>query len=300
MEMSPELFEGLFDSLNDAVYLVDSERHITYWNRAAEEISGYRAEEVVGTRCCDNVLCHLDDEGRPLCETACPLAETIAYGENRELEVHIRHSDGHILPVVVRTSPIRDGNGGIVGAAEVFGDNSAKVAAMMRALELEDLSYLDSLTGLGNRRHAMLHLRSRLHELGRYGWAFGVLFIGVDHLARVNDLHGRDLGDEVLRMAARTLENNLREFDFAGRWNDDEFICTVVNVDEEKLADVADRYRSLIEGCELIRNSERIRVTVSLGTTLATGEDDVRGLVARAGRLMSDAKAAGRNQVKVG
>ena len=73
---SPDFFRRLLEELYEGVYFVDTHRRITYWNRAAERISGYAADEVVGHFCQDNILNHVDDMGTQLCFGRCPLMTT--------------------------------------------------------------------------------------------------------------------------------------------------------------------------------------------------------------------------------
>lgn len=110
---------------------------ISPWNRGAETITGYRASDVLGVRCFDNLLRHVDDEGTSLCFCGCPLSAALQDGCPRSTEVFLHHRDGHRVPVRVRVAPIRDEAGAIVGALEVFTDESTRVAAIRRAEELE-------------------------------------------------------------------------------------------------------------------------------------------------------------------
>ena len=64
----------MLDSLSDGVYLTDRKRRVVYWNRAAQEITGYEAEEILGKRCSDDLLVHVDERGEPMCGPSCPLS----------------------------------------------------------------------------------------------------------------------------------------------------------------------------------------------------------------------------------
>ena len=83
--------QALLEAMSEAVYAVDLDRTITYWNTAAERLSGYKASEVVGRRCRDNILNHIDDCGTRLCAQGCPLLGTIKDGQTREAHVYLRH-----------------------------------------------------------------------------------------------------------------------------------------------------------------------------------------------------------------
>ena len=87
MKKDKLFYKNLLDSLHDGVYFVDRDRRITYWNSGAERISGYESSEVVGRRCSDDLLMHIDKEGSCLCGAKCPLAHTLDDGLIREAEV---------------------------------------------------------------------------------------------------------------------------------------------------------------------------------------------------------------------
>jgi len=218
MAGSGSFYKDLVDNLYDGVYFVDLDRRITYWNRGAERITGYSAAQVVGCRCSDNLLMHVDYLGTGLCGAGCPLAATCLDGRAREAEVFLRHRDGHRVPVQVRASPMRDAEDRIVGAVEVFTDRSTQSDLEHRAEELRRMALLDHLTEVANRRYLEMLIESRLAELERYGWPLGVLFVDVDHFKEVNDTYGHTAGDHVLRMVARTLASAARSFDVVGRW----------------------------------------------------------------------------------
>ena len=151
MAASPEFYRELLDNLLDGVYFVDAERRITYWNKGAERISGYAAGEVIGSRCSDEILVHVDGQGRCLCTDGCPLQASLDDGEIHEAEVFLHHKDGHRVPVQVRVAPIRAEGGRITGAVEAFTDNATALAALQRVEELQAIAYVDSLTGVANR-----------------------------------------------------------------------------------------------------------------------------------------------------
>ena len=140
--MSDDLYKRILDSLYDGVYFVDPDRRITYWNSGAERITGYRPDEAVGQRCQDNFLVHLDDMGNSLCLHGCPLSSTMANGQPLEVEVYLQHKDGYRVPISLRAAPIRDGTGRVVGAVEVFSDNSRVAALSDLNKELRRLSLL--------------------------------------------------------------------------------------------------------------------------------------------------------------
>lgn len=112
-------FKLLFDNLNEGVYCVDDQRRIFYWNKKAEELTGYTKEEIVGETCFTSGLNHKDSTGRELCLSFCPLVATMFDGKDRHEKVTAQCKDLRRIPITVNTYPLyKDGT--IIGAIEVF------------------------------------------------------------------------------------------------------------------------------------------------------------------------------------
>jgi diguanylate cyclase (GGDEF)-like protein/PAS domain S-box-containing protein len=290
----------LLDSISDGVYFVDLQRQITYWNRGAERLTGYSAGEAVGRHCPDNFLVHVDAAGHALCIDGCPLASTIRDGRAREAEIFLRHKLGHRVPVSVKVAPITDQSGQVVGAVEVFSDATAKKKMERRVHELESMANRDGLTCLPNRRYTELKVKQALEEFQEFGKSFGLLMLDIDHFKQVNDLHGHDAGDAVLKVVSDTLVGSLRENDLVGRWGGEEFLLVLSNVNAHVLAGLAGRCRILIAESVVLRDQIRICVTASGGATLFKHGDSVQSAIKRADGLMYVSKASGRNRITVG
>ena len=119
---------AVMDNLYDGAYYVDRGRRIRYWNRGAERLTGYADADVVGQFCFDNILNHVDGSGTALCRSLCPLAATMRDGGPREAEVFLRHREGHRVPVQVRTAPVRNRDGAVIGGVVAMLEQSICVA----------------------------------------------------------------------------------------------------------------------------------------------------------------------------
>ena len=84
--------------------------------------------------------------------------------------------------MAIGVAPITDNQQNIIGAVEIFRDNSATVAALDHLKELEDLAYLDALTKIANRTYLENFIVGKFNEFRRLGWSFGVIFVDVDRL----------------------------------------------------------------------------------------------------------------------
>ncbi len=220
-------------------------------------------------------------------------------GNTQEAEVYLHHREGHRVPVSVRVAPIKDNSGITLGAVELFTDNSFKDVMMHKIKDLEQLALLDPLTRMGNRRSIEMHLSSRIQELSRYGYPFGVVLADIDHFKKFNDTYGHDVGDQVLVMVANTLMSNSRPFDDFGRWGGEEFLGILRNVDAQEMMVVAERLRMLVKKSYLSVGDSVLQVRISLGCALAKKEDSIESIIKRADRQLYVSKQAGRDRVSI-
>lgn len=292
-------YKKLLDHLNDGIYFVDQNRKITFWNQGAERITGFKASEVTKSYCFDNTLRHIDDQGRELCQQGCPLHLTLSDGEVREADLALHHREGHRVPVHLRIFPITDDMGRIIGAAEVFSNNQSKLDMIQRMKELEEMSMLDSLTGLPNRRYIEIFMNQKIEFFKRYGFPFGILFMDIDHFKDINDRFGHRFGDEVLKMIGRTFLNNVRQTDLIGRWGGEEFIGVFSLSQSKKLRRIGKKFLHLVQNSGIRAGKKSMGVSISIGAALIRPDEDALSLIDRADGLMYESKKKGRNRLTV-
>ena len=290
-------YKEILDNLDEGVYFVDRERRITYWNKGAEQITGFKAEQVQGHFCHDNILNHVSENGALLCLDGCPLHATLVDGIPRQAEVYLHHAAGHRVPILVRTAPVRDEQGEITGAVETFSDNSKLISIRHQMRRLEDAALRDHLTGIGNRRFMERRLQTAVLEFQQQITPFGVLFMDIDNFKLINDTYGHKTGDQVLTMVANTLHNNLRSEDAVARWGGEEFVALLGGVDEISLTVTAEKLRTLVAHSSLRVEDNKLGVTISIGMTLVRAEDTAKSIIDRADRNMYKSKRAGQNCV---
>ena len=124
-----ENFKRTLLSVNDGVYMTDRERRIVFWNPACERITGYPAGDVLGKKCSDNILSHVDMNGNSLCDSRlCPLYQSMEKGVPGESPVLVRarRSDGTRVSAEVSVAPLFGDDGVVIGGVEVFRDVTEK------------------------------------------------------------------------------------------------------------------------------------------------------------------------------
>lgn len=164
-----------------------------------------------------------------------------------------------------------------------------------------ELSVIDQLTGLYNRRYMTSQLQQYMHRAVMGGKPLSVMMLDIDHFKPINDTHGHQAGDEVLQELADRLRHNIRPMDVACRPGGEEFLVILPETPGELAFAAAERVRKAIaaDAFSVLSDTTRISVTVSAGVASLQGpQDTMAELIARADSALYQAKAAGRNRVQ--
>lgn len=167
---------------------------------------------------------------------------------------------------------------------------------------LAQLSNLDGLTGIPNRRTFDARLLEEWRRESRCGKTLALIMIDVDHFKAFNDSQGHQAGDDCLRRIAATLSNKLqRAEDFVARYGGEEFVCLLPGVEREGLALVAEQLRAAVEALQIPHGASATSpwVTISLGAALCQPSPDQPpgSLIDAADAQLYTAKTRGRNRV---
>ena len=289
--------EKLLENLYDGVYYVSRGRRILYWNKGAERISGYSADEVLGSYCYANILDHIDEKGCHFCRRGCPLAKAIRKGETLSARVELRHKEGRRVPVDVCVMPVHDDDGKIVGGVEVFRDATPQVALETAFTEMQHLAERDPLTGIANRRHLEMMLEMRVEMLRKTGIPCSIIMADLDHFKEVNDTWGHSVGDQALIGFAGMLKDTCRNTDVVGRLGGEEFLVILPESPLANAVAIAERMRASTPRVAPAELGER-QLTASFGVVLAELGDTVEHLSARVDAALYRAKQKGRNRVE--
>ena len=160
------------------------------------------------------------------------------------------------------------------------------------------LSETDELTGLLNMRGFAIAANRLFGQALRYNRAASVLMIDSDNLKSVNDAHGHEAGNRLLRQLTRLVQGELRYTDVLARYGGDEFILLLPETPIKGALEVADRIRDAVANAPLEADGKRVACTVSIGAAGYPADGNTMdALVARADRAMYKAKQEGRNRV---
>jgi diguanylate cyclase (GGDEF)-like protein/PAS domain S-box-containing protein len=303
-DQAAQRLAAIVESSDDGIIGKDLTSLITSWNRGAERIFGYTSAEMLGK----SIMVLIPEDRRQ--EEGLILA-TIRRGDSFEhFETQRLTRDGRSIHVSVTASPIRDAQGTVVGVSSIARDMTSMVEEtiqereQMRAqlnqsierVETERRAALhDPLTGLPNRNLFRDRLEHGLAQARRHGWTLAVMFIDLDGFKQVNDTHGHDAGDAVLRTIAGRLRSSTRSDDTISRFGGDEFVYLLMEVSGgEAAGKIAENLlRVAREPCAVQVRGVQLHLTVhaSIGIALFPRDGSTpEALIASADQAMYLAK----------
>lgn len=299
LEIDALRYRAVVDSAYDAIVTIDQQHNITLFNRAAENLFGYTAAEVLGRPIVmlvpERFRANHPQHVRHFADSVqTSVRRMTAPRMDESNSVYGQRRDGSIIPVEIAIAKI-DVNGMTEFTAVV-----RDITDRARAMELlKKQAVTDSLTGLPNRREFVEFVGKALGTPD----VLSVFILDIDFFKQINDSHGHGAGDEVLRVLAKAGMSMTREANLFARWGGEEFVAALPGADADLAHHIADTLRRRIEQQEVEHawRLEPIPFTVSIGVvTRGRDEYDVDALMRRADEALYRAKKAGRNRVETG
>jgi diguanylate cyclase (GGDEF)-like protein/PAS domain S-box-containing protein len=284
------------DSIGEAVLRTDVQGKVTYLNRKAEEMTGWRREEARGRPMAD-VFRLIESLGGPADGNTAGIAtqeEQAARETADSTNCILVRRDGFECGIERKVTPIQDQDGNVTGAVVAFHDVTE---ARAKSLEMSHLAQHDPLTDLPNRVLFNDRLTQAIALADRQGKQLAVLFVDLDHFKKINDSLGHDVGDKLLQSIAGRLIACVRRSDTVSRLGGDEFVILLAQVEHaEDAAYTARKILRALAAPHLIDN-KNLDISVSIGvSTYPSDGQDAEGLMNRADNAMYEAKEHGRNK----
>lgn len=299
MKLDGEMKQVLDNSIV-GIYIADEERRIVYWNREAERISGRSKEDMIGVKCHEGGLDHVNMEGEHLCSSLCPYLKTYQDGKERSAKVFLRHKNGDRILVEAKFIPVFDDQHDLDFVMEQFREVGTKNVSDQMINQLSDAAQHDQLTGIPNRRFLDGYLSYQVLMRREIGQQNAVMFLDVDNFRKFNNTYGHEAGDLVLKELTKTVTSINRSGDVFGRWGGEEFMGFFSINDPAVIPAIADRYISAIRAMEISFEGQNLSVTASIGITCIREDDTPESVTKRADELMYHSKQAGKDRYTCG
>ncbi len=160
-----------------------------------------------------------------------------------------------------------------------------------------DLSNIDDLTKLFNRRKIMQILKTELERSMRYGFNLSVLIADIDFFKRINDKYGHKVGDLALKRVSNILKSSVRKVDYVGRFGGEEFLIVSPQTTAENARILAERIRTMVQSITIEGVEEKI--TISFGITSFANNKSIDELIHEADLALYHSKNTGRNKITI-
>lgn len=291
IEAERERLAGILESVGEGVYGVDNDGCVTFVNPAALNIVGIEEiGDIIGKQAKDAFHYTSSNEAQGHDRLY------RAYGKGIELrcwETAFQHRNGKAVPVECTVYPLTI-HGLQEGSVIAFRDISER---KMLEEKLHWQATHDHLTQLCNRRYFEDQLESDVQRVQRDDVMCALVYLDLDRFKYINDTAGHDAGDKLLIEISRLLTDKLRDEDILARLGGDEFAVILRNVDEQSSMEIAEGFRSVLEGCSFNYGGQNYNVHGSFGVALMDIENMTSGdVLANADIACHIAKRSGRNQ----
>jgi diguanylate cyclase (GGDEF)-like protein len=180
---------------------------------------------------------------------------------------------------------------------------SASMMSIIKNYQLyemqKELATIDGMTGLYNHRYFQEALSREISRSGRYDKPVSLVYLDIDHFKNFNDTYGHQVGDEVLKLVARTIRRNLRDSDLPCRYGGEELVAILPETDLEGAKAAGEKIRKAVEALNLPVDGKIVKITISGGVSaFPTNAKDKASLIEAADEALYQAKEGGRNQVR--
>ncbi|MCP5246824.1 MAG: EAL domain-containing protein [Burkholderiales bacterium] len=312
----PERVKSAFDTLTEGVLILDAQGQIVMANNAFSNITGIDFDRLLGKYASDLGWGRFSvEQMKP--DWMHPWLSTIKNG-NPETDTFLTFNClGEVRILSTNCSPIMGGDeckGVLVTFDDVteFENNNQKLKNMLTELELSKveisrqnnelkmLAEIDPLTGCYNRRALFLYFKKAFEEAVCQKANLFCIMLDIDHFKAVNDTYGHQTGDEVIKLVAAIIKENLRENDLVGRYGGEEFCLVLPDIDADKVLKIAERIRVNVMESKEYHAIGIDKVTISLG--ISSTQDNAQNpneMIDLADKALYFAKKNGRNRVIV-
>jgi diguanylate cyclase (GGDEF)-like protein/PAS domain S-box-containing protein len=312
LRISEQRFRALVESAPLAMVTWDRQRRVTGWNRQAQELFGWSESEVLGR---DFLTFMIPEDASVL------VGKIAAQAIESGVESHSVNSnltkDRRTIEVEWHNTVVPGVDGRPDSVLSLAQDVTERLRAQAALQEvnvklkqrLDDIHELqaklreqvmrDPLTGMYNRRYLDDALPGEISRALREQSPLSLMMVDIDHFKRVNDTHGHQAGDEVLRMLADILRTEARRSDVACRYGGEEFVLLLPKMNLESARVRAERWRQMFAEMEVPVETGKFRCTLSVGIAVFPDHGtSAEELLRNGDRALYLAKALGRNRVE--
>ncbi|WP_099362534.1 diguanylate cyclase domain-containing protein [Fredinandcohnia onubensis] len=284
---SEETFRIIAENSVDIIKVLTPEGNITYVSPSIEDILGYPKQKMISKSFLETV--HPDDREK-MNDVYLNLIET---KENVEIEVRRKHQDGHFIWLHSDLIPVLSSEGQLEKIVVISWDITEY---KRKVKKLEKLAFYDHLTGLPNRRIFIERLQQSMFTTDRRGKWTALMVLDCDNFKQINDNHGHDIGDEVIKEFSNRIRRVIRDTDTLSRVGGDEFTVVIPEIiDKQQVIDISNRILNVVSQPMEIKEHV-LNITTSIGISFYPHHGtDTEELFKKADENLYKSKSLGGN-----
>jgi len=297
------IFSQMFDMLDVGIVILDSELNVFKWNRWMATHSKIPPEKIVGK----SLFEFFPDLNTPWFLRNCKSVFTFGNFAFFSQKLHkycfpfkaynTLGSDFEYMQQSCTVGPLRDENNKI-NYIYLTVQDVTEIAAYEQ--KLITMNTRDGLTGIFNRRYLEAKLKEECDRHIRYNRPLSLIMLDIDHFKKINDTHGHQAGDFILKSLASTIDERIRAVDIVARYGGEEFCCLLPETTSESALALAEFLRMGIETEIYHFKDKSIKITISQGVSdLSEGIDSAEALLKMADDGLYESKRLGRNKVSM-
>lgn len=297
------MFSQVVDAVDVGLAVLDRDLRIRHWNRWLQLHCAIPPDQIIGRHICDV----FPNVNRPRFLNNCKAV--FAFGNSCVFSQKLHRylfpfkpaspfeSDFEYMQQNCNMGPLSNEKGVVDYLFIAVHDVTETVSFEQK---LTALNLMDGLTGICNRRGLEQRLKKEMDRHKRYGRPLSLMIFDLDHFKAVNDMHGHQCGDRILKNIAELIGRSIRTEDTLGRYGGEEFCCVMPETTMDAAVVLAERFRTKIAGHAFRCGAERISVTISLGVAAMSAKTATPDLLlSRAEDGLYMAKNRGCNRVEV-
>ena len=271
----------ILQSLPDALIVVDQQGCVVLWNSMAEQISGYPANESLGRECPEGLLQNIDDCAPDSCGCDCSARLCLNDGRRREMVTYIRHRDGHLVPVLVKLSPVMQ-NDIVLATVVQFSDMTPRTVQEPRSTSVSETGeWVDSITLLPSMMASTAQLRESFERWKLTGERFSAILISVTDVHIIQHQHGKETVERLWSALGKTLSGALRHNDFVGCWMEEHFIALLPHCAQQQAREAARRLLVLLQQTAVCHDGAYVSTRIHFAATSVRANDAPAKLLER-------------------
>lgn len=284
---SEETFRIIAENSVDIIKVLTPDGNITYVSPSIEDILGYPAQKIIGKSFIETI--HPDDREK-MNDVYRNLIET---KENVDIEIRRKHQDGHFIWLHSDLIPVLSPEGQLEKIVVISWDITEY---KRKVKKLEKLAFYDHLTGLPNRRVFLDRLQQSMFTTDRRGKWTALMVLDCDNFKQINDNHGHDIGDEVIKEFSNRIRRVIRDTDTLSRVGGDEFTVVIPEIiDEQQVIDISNRILNVVSQPMKIKEHV-LNITTSIGISFYPHHGtDTEELFKKADENLYESKSLGGN-----